>query len=350
MTIPTELISKSQYAYTKGRSVETALHSLVGFIEELLSQKEYSLLVFLNIEGALFTGSCTVDSLVHQTNINITVCLQLVQNLETYSYNSNYNSSLRTEEYINLNRQQHVKNIEDYDTQMEIFKQSYASSLDTIKVQQDMLVDVQVQTDDKLNPLEILSDLSKKCVSKYRSSIPTVAATKSAINSCVTTASNQLNSMLSSNLNTRNYLDSYYKNNFEKDIDTCQRTYSSLQLNYTICITNVVTTTNSYTITNQKSFATQMDAAQCSATANIKKALDCSFTVQNKTISSIAEANTLINKCLVGQDDCKQCNQLNTCSEVYYLKRSEVDYNSRTMANPFYGRNDIKDCLKLQIY
>ncbi|XP_065356287.1 uncharacterized protein LOC135950681 [Calliphora vicina] len=272
-----------------------------------------------------------------------------VQNVETYSYNTNYNSSLRTDEYINLNRQQHVKNIQDYDNQLEIFKQSYASSLDTINIQQDMLVDVQVQTDDKLNPLEILSDLSKKCVSKYRSSIPTVAATKSLINNCVTTASNQLNSMLSSNLYTRNNLDSYYKNNFEKDIATCQKTYSSLPLNYTMCITTVVTTTNSYTFSNQKSFAIQMDAAQCSATANIKKALDCSFTVQNKTISSIAEANTMINKCLVGEDDCKQCNLFNSCSEIKYLKSSEVDYNSKTMANPFYGRSDIKECLLLKI-
>ncbi|XP_065356298.1 uncharacterized protein LOC135950695 [Calliphora vicina] len=272
-----------------------------------------------------------------------------VQNVATYSNNSNYNSSLRTDEYINLNRQQHVKNIQDYDNQLEIFKQSYASSLNTINIQLDMLVDVQVQTDDKLNPLEILSDLSKKCVSKYRSSIPTVAATKSLINGCVTTANSQLNSMLNSNLNTRNYLDSYYKNNFEKDIATCQRTYGSLPLNYTMCVTNVVTTTNSYTINNQKTFATQMNAAQCSATANIKKALDCSFTAQNKTISSIAEANTLINKCLVGEDDCKQCNLFNNCSDVQYIKSTEVYYNSRTMANPFYGRSDITDCLLLKI-
>lgn len=126
---------------------------------------------------------------------------------------------------------------------MEIFKQTYASSLDTINIQQDMLVDALVQTDDKLNPLEILSDLSKLCVSKYRSSIPTAAITKSQMNACVTTASSQLNNMVNSPLNTRNYLDSYYKNNFEKEIDRCQRTYSALPLNNTMCITTAVSNT-----------------------------------------------------------------------------------------------------------
>ncbi|KAI8119652.1 hypothetical protein CVS40_8897 [Lucilia cuprina] len=160
------------------------------------------------------------------------------QNVEPYNYSSNSNSSLRTEVYINMNRQQYAKIIEGYDIQMELFKQSYAASLDTINIRQDMLVDTLVQTDAELNHLEILSNLSQKCVSKYRSSIPTVAVTKRNINNCITTASQQVNGMLTIPLNTRTSTESYLKNTFERDINLCGRTYSLLPFNYTMCVVN----------------------------------------------------------------------------------------------------------------
>ncbi|KAL7724672.1 hypothetical protein ACLKA6_012330 [Drosophila palustris] len=46
------LISNSQHAYRKGRSTETALHSVIATIEKSLSLKEYTLVAFLDIEGA----------------------------------------------------------------------------------------------------------------------------------------------------------------------------------------------------------------------------------------------------------------------------------------------------------
>ena len=52
VSIPTEFISSSQHAYRKGRSTETALHSVVATIEKSLSSKEYTLIAFLDIEGA----------------------------------------------------------------------------------------------------------------------------------------------------------------------------------------------------------------------------------------------------------------------------------------------------------
>ncbi|XP_023301256.2 uncharacterized protein LOC111683419 [Lucilia cuprina] len=273
-----------------------------------------------------------------------------IQNVELYTNVITYNTTLRTDVYINMNRQQYAKNIQDYETQIEVFKQSYASSLDTINIRQDMLIDTLVQTEQKLNPLEIVSNLSQICVSKYRNSIPTVAATKTKLNNCVNTANQQLNSMLSNPLNTKTSLDNYYRNTFERDIAACQKTYNTLPLNYTMCVTDVVDRANTYTISNQKNFATQMDAAECSAKANIKKALDCSYIVEKQTISSIAEAETLIQKCLAGQDDCKQCKQTYACSEVHDMKRYEVSYSSKTMENPFYGRSDIKNCLMLRIH
>jgi hypothetical protein len=42
---------ESQYAYQRGRSTEAALHDLVQKIEGRLNQKEFSLGVFLDIDG-----------------------------------------------------------------------------------------------------------------------------------------------------------------------------------------------------------------------------------------------------------------------------------------------------------
>ena len=44
--------AKSQHAYCKGKSVETALHTLVRMIEKSLYSQEYSMVAFLDIEGA----------------------------------------------------------------------------------------------------------------------------------------------------------------------------------------------------------------------------------------------------------------------------------------------------------
>nr|pir hypothetical protein - fruit fly (Drosophila miranda) transposon TRIM [Drosophila miranda] len=50
--IPSSLISDSQHAYRKGRSTETALHSITSIIEASLNFKEYTLVAFLDIKGA----------------------------------------------------------------------------------------------------------------------------------------------------------------------------------------------------------------------------------------------------------------------------------------------------------
>jgi len=48
---PTQ-ISEAQHAYTKGKLTESALHLVVSSIEKSLSIKEYTLITFLDIEGA----------------------------------------------------------------------------------------------------------------------------------------------------------------------------------------------------------------------------------------------------------------------------------------------------------
>lgn len=50
--IPRNMLSNSQHAYMKGKSVDTALYSLVNQVEGALTQKEFALVTFLDIEGA----------------------------------------------------------------------------------------------------------------------------------------------------------------------------------------------------------------------------------------------------------------------------------------------------------
>lgn len=149
---------------------------------------------------------------------------------------------LHTDTYINLNRQQHTRNLQDYDNQINLFKHTYAASLQTIEIQLDMLVDTLTQTNEHLNPLEALSKFNQDCISKYRSTIPTISAVQNSIKSCVSTANDQLSSMLSAPLATRSYLASYYDNTFEKNIANCKNKFGSelLYLNYTLCAAEAV--------------------------------------------------------------------------------------------------------------
>lgn len=99
------------------------------------------------------------------------------------------------------------------------------------------------------------------------------------------------------------------------------------------------------TLSNQKSFASQIETSQCTATNHIKKAIDCSFLAQNRTLSLIAEANTLINKCLENLNSSEDF-----CSDVFYMKQSNVDPKNFSMTNPFYGRNNSISCLLIKLY
>jgi len=51
-TVDPTQISEAQHAYTKGKLTESALHLVVSSIEKSLSIKEYTLITFLDIEGA----------------------------------------------------------------------------------------------------------------------------------------------------------------------------------------------------------------------------------------------------------------------------------------------------------
>lgn len=146
----------------------------------------------------------------------------------------------RPDDYVYANKLQNARNIKDYDDQMDEFKRRYNERVDTINIQLDMLVDAIEQNEARLYPLELLSDYSKECVRAQRPYLPIVASTKTNINSCISTATGALNSLLSYALSTRNTLNTYYTNTYDKGITTCDTKYNPLSLNYTQCITSLV--------------------------------------------------------------------------------------------------------------
>lgn len=125
---------------------------------------------------------------------------------------------------------------------METFKQLFNGRLNTLEIQLEMLVDSLKINAELLNPMEILSDFSKHCVIRYRPKIPTIENTKSAMQSCVTNAKNQLNSLVNTPLTTRNNLQNYYRNTFEKEVTNCEKKFKDnlLSFNYTSCLTSLV--------------------------------------------------------------------------------------------------------------
>lgn len=121
-----------------------------------------------------------------------------------------------------------------------MFKKVFNARLSTIDTELEMVIDSLRLNDERLNPLEVLSDFSKHCVSKYRSRIPTAVTTKTSIQNCVVTARNQLNNLVSAPLTTRNNLHNYIKSNFEKEVTNCEKKNTGVSFNYTLCLTGLV--------------------------------------------------------------------------------------------------------------
>ena len=92
-----------------------------------------------------------------------------------------------------------------------------------------------------------------------------------------------------------------------------------------------------------------MSTARCTANATVMKTLDCNYSVESRTIALMAEVNTLIKKCLANEDECKHCSFGYKCPNISCMNRYDIDYISRTIDNPFYGRYDVKDCMILKI-
>ena len=68
------MISKSQHAYVKGRSVDTALHIVVKEAEKAIHHNQFALIAFLDIEGA-FNNVTTAAIMRALETLNVRGCV-----------------------------------------------------------------------------------------------------------------------------------------------------------------------------------------------------------------------------------------------------------------------------------
>ena len=76
------LLSRSQHAYVKGKSVETALRDVTCFVEANLARGKYTLSPFLDIEGVFnnVTTSSIENSVIHAPDFLVPFITHLLGN------------------------------------------------------------------------------------------------------------------------------------------------------------------------------------------------------------------------------------------------------------------------------
>ncbi|XP_013115474.2 uncharacterized protein LOC106093046 [Stomoxys calcitrans] len=247
------------------------------------------------------------------------------------------NTTTHLDAYIEANRRHHNAILQDYENRMEMFETNYNESLKTIDIQLEFLVNAIRENEEALNTLELLNELNKECVNKYKPSLPEEEVTKALVQSCSYSAYKRLPSLEEDLMETRMNLKDYYARTFETDVTLCDNE---------TCVNNVVSKANSFTATNQKTFATQMDTATCLGKGSLKTALDCSFTAQSNALSLLASTKTLIDRCSQKAD----CKPGGYCEHVEKISSHMVNYTKPMVDNPFYGKNETSSCLLWQIY
>uniref|UniRef100_T1PHW4 Uncharacterized protein n=1 Tax=Musca domestica TaxID=7370 RepID=T1PHW4_MUSDO len=154
-------------------------------------------------------------------------------------------------------------------------------------------------------------------------------------------------------IGTNRTLNNYYVGTFEKGLSNCHTQYNTTYpVNYTHCLADVVSASNSYTAANQRTFSIQLETAKGTSNVYAKQTHEWCFAVQNSTITNLQRATTLIDQCLhEAEKEGSGCdNKGYYCENVLRLPSYLVDYKNLTMVNPFHGRNNTEKCLTLDIW
>ncbi|XP_073820180.1 uncharacterized protein [Musca autumnalis] len=275
------------------------------------------------------------------------------QGATAVNYYAQRNSSvIRNDEYIEAVRHQNNFHIWYFDLQINTFRETYLERVNDIEIQKQSLLDAIQQANENVFPLTVLSDLSGQCVRKYSPLIPSLVAAESEVERCMVNARIQVNSLTTYMVSTNRTLADYYKGNFENGVKNCATKFNNTYPeNYTHCLADVVSASNAYTASKQKTFSEQLQTAKGSANSYVKIAHECSFAVQNSTISNIQRSTDLIGHCLNGWDENSKCiNQTGYyCEQVHRMPSYLIDFSNLTMLNPFYGQKQSGDCLMLNI-
>lgn len=151
-----------------------------------------------------------------------------------------WNVTTKTEDYILENRRQYNATLQSYLDEINAIKKNLDDELLVLDKQKAALLNSIQETNEKLNPLEVLSLPTKHCVQKYRAELPYANIVKNKIENCITNARSYATNIVISPNNYYNSLNSYYNNDLRSNLNTCAKSHANPSLNYTLCVTTVV--------------------------------------------------------------------------------------------------------------
>ncbi|XP_017492648.1 PREDICTED: uncharacterized protein LOC108380764 [Rhagoletis zephyria] len=260
---------------------------------------------------------------------------------------------LDVDDYIRENRRQYNATLKDYLDQINNVKNSLEDQLKVLDKEKVLLLNTIQETNEFIDPLEVLSLPTRYCVKQYREEIPYATTVKSYIESCISTARNYVSSIVSSPNSYYNSLSNYYNNDLKNGLNNCVKTHSDLKsLNYTLCVTSVISKVNTYTISNRKNFATAITSSIFSLNNYVNTAVNCLYSQYNPGLKSIGAASRLIHNCLNGylENDSQNNNNNVTiydgCPNVIYMQLQDLDSNNTTVGNQLRARS--LTCLEIR--
>uniref|UniRef100_A0A1B0G842 Uncharacterized protein n=1 Tax=Glossina morsitans morsitans TaxID=37546 RepID=A0A1B0G842_GLOMM len=257
------------------------------------------------------------------------------------------------ENYLNAYRRQNMKNIEKYDATFDKFATLYENQLQTIQMQNDLLKDHMQQTEDELDLLELISEMNKLCVRKYRNYIPVISVAVEGITTCITKAKERLTTALATPKQIRDNLQAYYKSTFESNIRNCYKTKNESSL---FCITQEVTNSRGFTNSNKHKFDTEMDVALFQANGQVKTASDCSFQIYYNSTTATADVKSNIGRCLQilggernSSSEFALKSEDSTCDNIQAVTANAFDFSTISVPNTLYRSNRTVNCLLLKV-
>ncbi|XP_037948453.1 uncharacterized protein LOC119679931 isoform X1 [Teleopsis dalmanni] len=261
----------------------------------------------------------------------------------SFEFDELLNITSRTDDLININNRVLANHIATDKDKIDAFKSGYEELIWSIGLDALLLELKYREFDNYVRPLQVISDFTKHCVQKFLWQLPNLNTVKTNLNSCVSSASSYIGTIISNAVSTQNTLISYYNSNFKTLLANCKKLEAQSHLNYTICLTEAMATAHNYFMTNRKTLEIRLAEAQCTARNRIRQAVDCRFPHIYSTIEKIGIIKQGIDDCITY----KSGFTTPTCSNYIKLDQSPEFFHNFTIYNPFYGFSNTTKCVQV---
>ncbi|XP_022224768.2 uncharacterized protein LOC111075642 [Drosophila obscura] len=244
------------------------------------------------------------------------------------------------EDYLGQNQRQYDARVRQYEQDLANFRTLFSKRQELIDLQADFLQLKLEEAAVRIDPLGLIDPWHRQCVQNYSGSIPTIATARSGVTKCRAT----INGVLNNAESTYNTLKNYYNVNLKNSLSDCVKNFPNAQLNYTLCVTKAIATTNTVSIANQNNFNIYLKDADCTADARIRAAWTCSTGQVYATGATIETAQRLIDNCIDNQLVCGSASCSAGCPNISFISLTEGDFRNETIRNPFRGLSTQAGC------